>query len=315
MTLEEMARKLNRSDQPRVPPWTLGAVHRRSITFATGFEDRSTFVVWVQAHGMTGDLRIHPLRPNLEPHTRFDELDLETLVHLASVEGGTATTTLRPDGLMTWTNWIGFQPYDKYPEAGILRRVGDCMIEHAPSGMYVEDWRFQNSAPGLVAGLRLVSETDRAGAIRARAGGLVIAGDHAIQSIARQDELAEGSRAQDYVRTSTDPTSALARIMDCTVDYAIRQAEGFTIHASTDPRRKGQPIDLTTAFELAADGHVIQHIDHAEIATRLWQIDSLTADVPFSLATEASPVSLAWLERERDTLIDPATNVQMGKPA
>lgn len=315
MTLEEMARKLNRDDQPRVPPWTLGAVHRRSITFATGFEDRSTFVVWVQAHGMTGDLRIHPLRPNLEPRSLFDELDLETLVLLASVEGGTATTALRPDGLMTWTNWIGFQPYDKYPEAGILRRVGDCMIEHAPSGMYVEDWRFQKSAPGLVAGLRLVSETDRAGTTHSRAGGLVIAGDHAIQSIARRDELPDGTRAQDCVRTSTDPALALARVMDCTVDYATRQAEGFTIHASTDPRRTGQPIDLTAAFELTSDAHLIQHIDHPEIVSRLWQIDSLTTDVAFSLATEASPASLAWLQRERDTLIDPATNVQMGKPA
>lgn len=158
MTLDELARKLPVPPPPRVPDWALGTHRRRSISFATGIEDASTFVVWVQAHGMTGDLRIHPARPRLTADDRLEDLDLDSLVRLASVEGGIAATAWAA-GVMRWSGWIGFQPYDKYPEPGVLRRVGDCMIEFAPSGIYVEDWRYQKSAPGLLAGLRLVAET------------------------------------------------------------------------------------------------------------------------------------------------------------
>lgn len=306
MTLDDIAARLERTDEPRVPQWALGTVHRRSITFATGIEDTQTFVVWVQAHGMTGDLRINPARPQLAPGTRLSDLDHQTLIRLATVEGGTATTSLRSDGLMAWNDWIGFQPYDKYPEPGIMRRIGDCMIEFAPSGIYVEDWRFQKSAPGLLAGLRLVAETDHAGNALPRAGGLVIAGDHAILSLARRNELPDGTRAQDYVRESSDPAAALARIFDCTVDYAVKTATTFTIKASTDPRREGTLLPLNSSFEFGSTpGTLIQHLEGGEIRSRLWQIDSLTPNVEFPPATHAGDAELAWLAREADTLLDP----------
>ncbi len=74
MTLDELARRLPAPPPPRVPDWALGTHRRRSISFATGFEDASTFVVWVQAHGMTGDLRIHPARPLLAAGDRLLQL-------------------------------------------------------------------------------------------------------------------------------------------------------------------------------------------------------------------------------------------------
>ena len=307
MTLDELARKFPAPPPPRVPDWALGTHRRRSISFATGFEDLSTFVVWVQAHGMTGDLRIHPARPPLAAGDRLEDLDLESLVRLASVEGGIAATAWA-EGLMRWSGWIGFQPYDKYPEPGLLRRVGDCMIEFAPSGIYVEDWRYQKSGPGILAGLRLVAETAGDGCEHKRAGGLVIAGDHAMLVLGRRVPLAEGTRAQDLVRESDDPVAALRQALDCTVDFAERNAEGtFRVKASTDPRREGSDLDVARRFIPGrADNELIELRDgDAAVASRLWRIDSLEGEREFPLATTVPAERLDWLAAEADTLIDP----------
>ncbi len=99
-----------------VPTWVHGAFKRRSITFATGLEDARTFVVWVQSHRATGDIRIHPGRPKITASDRLEDMDRATLEILASVEGGVAETAWA-DGVMSWDNWIGLQPYNKYPGA------------------------------------------------------------------------------------------------------------------------------------------------------------------------------------------------------
>ncbi len=309
VTLDKIARSGLSAPTLRVPRWALGTVHRRSISFATGHVDDLTKVVWVQSHGMTGDIRIHQDRPELANSHTLQSLDLDTLVALASVEGGVATTAWC-DGLMSWSDWIGFQPYDKYPEPGQLRRVGDCMVEFAPSGIYVEDWRFQPSESGLLAGLSLLREVDNKGVERSRRGGLVIAGDHAILSIARRDELPEGTRAQDFVRASKDPAAALRQVFDCTVDYAVRAGGAFEIALSTDPRREGQSLAVASGFSQTGTPGVLQQriSDHPDVQARFWRIDSLETDVEFSLATDAAPDRLAWLAREADTLIQPTVS-------
>ncbi len=306
MRLEEIAAAAPQTNTVRVPAWALGCVRRRSITMATGVEDTLTRVFWVQAHGMTGDIRIHPARPSLAPDTNLTSLDRETLGLLASVEGGIAITSWA-EPVMSWANWIGFQPYDKYPEPGLMRRIGDCMIEFAPSGAYVEDWRFLPSAHGLLAGLQLVSETDDYGRSFARTGGLVVAGDHAIRTLARRDELPDGTRAQDFVRASIDPAAALARVFDCITDYMVRDGALWIINASTDPRREGMRVALTGDLSPGADpATLIETVtETAGITQRLWRIDSLEADRTFSQATPLGPDQRAWLDRESDTLLAP----------
>ncbi len=311
MTLDEIAASHSQPNTLCVPAWALGCVQRRSITFATGMEDTQTRVYWVQAHGMTGDIRIHPGRPKIAAGTSLATLDRETLSLLASIEGGVASTSWSSP-IMSWADWIGFQPYDKYPEPGVMHRIGDCMIEFAPSGAYVEDWRFLHSAPGLLAGLRLVSETDTKNATYPRSGGLVVAGDHAIRSLARYQELSDGTRCQDFVSNSSDPAAALARIFQCVTDYMIRDGGLWRIAASTDPRREGLIASLTGPLILGTEtGTLIEKV-HGEpgIAQRLWRIDSLEANVTFSQSTPLAAHSLAWLNREADTLIDPLTTQQ-----
>ena len=251
----------------------------------------------------------HSARPKLQPTDRLEDLDRDTLILLASVEGGVATTTWA-DGVMSWADWIGFQPYDKYPENGLIRRVGECMIEVAPSRIYIEDWRFQPSAPGLLAGLRLIAEVDALGVERPRAGGLVIAGDHAFCSVARVAELPYGTRAQDFVRQSHDPVRALRQVFGCTVDYAVKSNGAFNVISSTDPRRETMIVNLTSDFSTTPLlGVLSQRVgENSNVTARLWRIDSLENNVAFPLATQAPLDKLAWLEAEADTLVDPHRN-------
>jgi hypothetical protein len=311
MTLDEIAAKHPQPNTLRVPAWALGCVQRRSITFATGIEDTQTRVFWVQAHGMTGDIRIHPGRPHIGAETSLATLDRETLSRLASIEGGVATTSWSAP-VMSWADWIGFQPYDKYPEPGVMHRIGDCMIEFAPSGAYVEDWRFMPSAPGLLAGLRLISETDTKDDTYTRAGGLVVAGDHAIRTLSRYQELPEGTRCQDFVANSSDPAAALERVFQCVTDYLVRDATTWTIAASTDPRREGLNVTLTGPLTIGREPGTLIETVHGTpgIAQRLWRIDSLEANVAFPQSTPLAADRLAWLDREADTLIDPITTQQ-----
>jgi hypothetical protein len=316
MTLDDIAAAHPHRNTLRVPDWALGCVRRRSITFATGLEDRETRVFWAQAHGMTGDIRIHPARPAIAMDTKISSLDHETLIRLASVEGGVAATSWN-EPVMSWANWVGFQPYDKYPEPGIMRRVGDCMVEFAPSGAYVEDWRFLPSAPGLLAGMRLEAEIDSTGKEHRRQGGLVIAGDHAIRTLVRREELPAGTRAQDFVRASADPVAALERVFDCITDYMVRDGALWIIEASTDPRREKQPVSLLGPLNQSETAGLLSETVTGDpcIVRRVWRIDSLEAGRAFSPATPISPNSLAWLEREADTLIHPLQKTEPRKVA
>lgn len=311
MTLEDVAAARAQTNTLRVPGWAAGCVQRRSITFATGVEDLATRVFWVQAHGMTGDIRINPARPSLDRGTMLSSLDRKTLIQLASVEGGVATTSWS-DPVMSWTDWTGFQPYDKYPEPGVMRRIGDCMIEFAPSGAYVEDWRFLPSRPGLLAGLRLVRETDTKDTTYPRQGGLVVAGDHAIRTLGRYHELPEGTRCQDFVARSSDPVSALERVFGCVTDYMVRENSFWRIAASTDPRREGMPTELIGSLKQGPEsGTLVEEINDTDgVAQRLWRIDSLEAGVEFSQSTPLTPDGLAWLDREADTLLEPISRTK-----
>jgi len=306
MTLEEIVAGIGPRIASGVPTWAHGTFKRRSITFATGLEDTRTFVAWVQSHRMTGDIRIHPGRPKIMATDRLEDMDRETLSVLASVEGGLAETAWQ-DGLMSWENWIGFQPYNKYPEPGILRRTGDCMIEFAPSGIYVEEWRYLPSAAGPLGALHLIAEIDNTGTTRARNGGFVFAGRHAVLVLGRRTPLPDGVPAQAFVRTSDDPLAAARQVLECSVDFGVDDGRGLYIAASTDPWREGRRLEIASRLEPSPDRDVLVEKveDEAGIVSRLWRIDSLQGAVAFPLPTPAEAESLRWLQGEADTLIAP----------
>jgi len=269
----------------KVPAWTLGCFHRRSITYANGAEDASTRVIWIQTHGLTGDLRVPAERPDVSHRAGLAECSLEELAALAHAEGGIADTGWA-DGRMDWSNWAAVQPYDKWPEPGELRRVGGCLMEFAPSGVYVEDWRLQPGSAGPLIGLRLLEE---AGA--PRDGGLVIAGDHAILALGRTADLPTDAPLPAQVLAGVDPGA----LFGAEARYAVNDGDRYVTRLATNPFLEGQALDLEGFTAGPEPGQVRQ-------GARLWRIDTLLPDRQQPPATDADPEGLAWLEREADRL-------------
>jgi hypothetical protein len=305
-SLETLAHEMPYQTTPRVPAWTLGAFRRASIAYANGAIDPLTRVIWTQSHGMTGDLRIPPHRPKITPSDRIADMDRATLVAQASAEGAVGDTFWN-DGVMSWDWRCSHQPYDKWPEPAELRRVGVSMIEFAPSGAYVEDWRLLPSAAGAMAGLRLVAEMDTAGHFQPRTGGLVMAGDHAIMCLERQSPLPDGVRAQDYVAHADDPAAAYAHVAAGIASHFVRRGGAFTVDASTDPWAEGSPAHDLDGFTPAPDrGHLIQSVSRGgQPSQRLWRICSLAPSEAACATTAAADAAFAWIAREADTLLDP----------
>jgi hypothetical protein len=291
-SLAQLAREAPFARPLGVPDWTLGCWKRRCITYADGREDTATTVIWIQSHGLTGDLRIPRWRPSAVGGKDFAGFGPDELALLASVEGGVADTAWAGDR-MAWSNWSAFQPYDKWPEPGVLQRVGASLIEWAPSGIYVEDWRLQAGSSGLMAGLRLQAEV-RDGVQRRRDGGLVICGDHALFSLGRFEELPAKLPAQRQLACGVE------RVFEAEASYCVRDGDGFGVELSTNPFRHGEPAPFNGGFEAMAPGLLRQTVGDV---VRLWSVDTLLPQVEVSPATPASQAGLAWLDGEADVLL------------
>ena len=269
MTLDELARAAPFAAPLAVPDWTLGACRRRSITFADGSEDDTTTVVWLQTHGLTGDVRIPAGRPDLSGREGLRDCSRDELMALAAAEGGVAETHYA-DGLMSWTGWSAFQPQNNWPEPGDLRRIGDCMIEFAPSGAYVEDWRYRPAASPLRVGLRLVGEQAGDDPARPRAGGLVIVGDEAIFSLGRRAPL-PAAPLVDVIRDAIDLPAVAALAFDAVTSLARRDGAGWAVELSTNPFLEGLPLALGD-FAPGASGTLVETLGDLR---RTWRVDTM----------------------------------------
>jgi hypothetical protein len=294
-----------------VPHWTLGCFRRRSISFFNGESDDSTLVLWLQSRGLTGDLRIAADRPKLASREALLDLPFEGLRRLAEVEGGVSPTRFDADsvsgvelsGTMTWPDWTAFQLHAKWPEPGNLRRVGDCLIEYAPSGAYVEDWRLQPSGDGPLVGLSLVEERDAEGQLLHRGGGLVIAGEHAIFVRGRAEALPSAARLTDLVERAAREPRLLDAIFGFEASYARRDESGrYVIAHSTLPWREGKPLLAMGGFALE-DGVVVQRArENNRAIIRRFVVDTLESSYEDWLATPATAGAVAWLGTETTLL-------------
>lgn len=305
MHLFELCESISREAAPRrgpsVPEWTLGCFRRRSITFFTGAEDAATEVIWLQSRGLTADFRRTPPAAHAASLDALAALDTAALVALARVEGGLART--RWDGqLMHWSDWVAFQTHARWPEPGRLARVGGCLMELAPSGAYVEDWRYQQERGGPLIGLELIDERDaRDGALLHRGGGLVICGEHAGFVRGRAQPLPEGGRLEDHVRAHAADPAALATAFGCDAAYARAGAkrDEFTVCLATRPWREGEPLLSLDGFEPAGDGRLVQRVNEGgRPIVRHFSVNTLEGELPSSPATRVAPETEAWFCRE-----------------
>jgi hypothetical protein len=290
----------------RVPEWTLGCFRRRCITFFNGAEDVDTTVLWLQSHGLSADFRRAPGTPALRDERALADLPLDVLLALARVEGGLAHTG--HDGrLMSWSDWSSFQTHAKWPEPGRLERIGNCLVEFAPSGAYVEDWRLEPSGAGPLIGLGLLEERDLdTGAVRHRGGGLVVCGRHAAFVRGRPDALPEGGRLEDFVRAHAGDAAQLARVFafDAAYGQAVAGPGDFVVTLSTRPWREGEPLLALEGFSYdPAHAHVLQRVEEGGCRLeRRFSIDTLEREFSGGVDTPATAEARAWVEAERETL-------------
>jgi hypothetical protein len=293
--------------QGSVPDWALGCFRRLSISFYTGAVDQTTEVVWLQSRGLTADFRRAPERAKLGGTRGPADLSLGELLELAEREGGFANA--RWDGeLMHWSDWVSFQTHAKWPEPGLLRRVGNCLIEFAPSGAYVEDWRLQAAGDGPLIGLRLLEETDlQSRAVRHRGGGLIVCGAHAAFVRGRPTELPSSGRLADYVRAHAQDAARLNPVFGFDAAYGTRvpTSQDFTVTLATLPWREGQSLIALEGFSYdSSSGIVLQQLEEdGRAIERRFSIDTLQRDFSAGESTVPSPEGQAWLEREAATLL------------
>jgi hypothetical protein len=223
----------------------LGCWHRRSIRFADGREDTATRVVWLQTEKGLADLRIPGDRPDLSHRTGLDDCTQADLLALAEQDAMCGVTLFDPDAephpTATWPadgNLLRFQPVTAFPEPGWLswQDGGATMIEQAPSGAYVEDWRRQPGSDRQTEHRRWHAD--------GRLLCLYVAGDHAVLARARVAPIAERRRLPELAHEAAHDLPRLRRLLDCEFSYARREAAGepLRIVLSTLPWQEGRTL-------------------------------------------------------------------------
>jgi hypothetical protein len=306
-----------------VPDWALGCFRRRSITYYSGRVDETTEVLWLQSASLTADFRLSPrvraaqaaaraklrLSPSLPPIDALTRLSLAELVALAGVEGGISRA--RWDGEhMHWSDWVSFQTHAKWPEPGRLRRVGNCLIEFAPSGAYVEDWRVQPAGDGPLIGLSLLDERELdSGKLRHKGGGLIVCGDHAAlvrgRAAGLSFESGSAGRIDELVCRAAEP-AALQRVFEFDASYARANAAGaFVVAVSTLPWRLEQPLIELEGFAYDAPRDLlVQRVEELGIAIeRRFAIDTWEPRFAATESTAPSAEAESWFEREHQGLL------------
>ncbi|MGE8149683.1 hypothetical protein ACQKP5_00330 [Pseudomonas vancouverensis] len=290
-----------------VPDWMLGFYKRHSISFADGLTDTRTHVCWFQSRNFSIDLRL-PLEQDQVPAKPLAQCSAEELQRLANYEGWEALSAWQ-DETLSWHGETSLQLHNRWPEPAVLKRMGNCMIEFAPSGAYVEDWRLQVSAPGPLIGLRLLHEKElESGQVHHRGGGLILCGDYAAMVLGRAQALETeptGLMLRDLVVRHADDRQWLDRAFNFETSVASGSLDqGYNVRLSTCAERVGQSLLALDGFELQPDGrHVRQslQVDGVE-CERLFVIDTLEPELSYGQATGFTADAAQWHARETPTL-------------
>lgn len=304
MHLKDLVAHCPQQPAQGVPDWMLGFYKRRAISFADGLTDTQTHVCWFQSRNFTIDLRL-PLEDRQVAAKALSEYSAEELQSLANYEGWEALCSWEGE-VLSWHSDTSLQLHNRWPEPGVLKRIGNCMIEFAPSGAYVEDWRLQSSAPGALIGLRMLEEKDlESDSVRHRGGGLIVCGEHAALVLGRADPIESREPLRDLVARHGEDRQWLNRAFNFETSVARGSLdEGYKVTLSTCAARVGQPLIALDGFEQQADGvHVVQRLlIDGRACERLFIIDTLEPCVSYTQATGFTPSAAQWYERESPTL-------------
>jgi len=284
MTLANLMDRLPRKgiEDLAFPRNLLGTFRRKSITFCTGVTDETTIVYWLQSRTFSLDLRLS-----------------EAADTPVTERQGWVGDTLWDDQArqLSWRIAKSYQPRNQWPEPAKLSFIGNCVLEFAPSGAYVEDWR-QKSAAGPFLGLRLVSAISEAsGQEFALDGGLIVAGEHAAFAQSRLPMIDEAlQRAASLDDALADGVATVAEIESYEVSVAVG---GRTITYSTNSQRQGQTIG-SGAFSIRSDGLVAQEgFVGSDPCVLLYRVDAFEPDFVFDNQTPSTLEAADWMEQEK----------------
>ena len=313
MNLHELLATYSTRPTKGVPDWMLGYFKRYSISFANGLTDVDTNVCWLQSRNFTLDLRL-PIVAQQVTAKEWQDYSVEELLIMADYEGWEAQCDWKDESeTLSWLDTdTSLQFHNRWIEPGVLKRFGNCMIELAPSGAYVEDWRLQPSKPGFLVGLRLIEErVIETGVVRHRGGGLILCGDYAGLVLGRSQNI---TPTQDYnslramVIESYGQPEKLAALFNFETSVAQGSInDGFYITLSTKPERIGEPICSLDGFELIESKGSIQLIRQTftckgELCERIFSVDTIEKDISYEQVTSFTPEAKTWFEREEKTL-------------
>jgi hypothetical protein len=304
MHLTELLSAMAFRSSYHVPDWMMGLYHRHCITFADGTSDTETQVFWLQSRNFSIDLRL-PRRDQLLAVARAPEqYSKAELTVLGQYEGWVAESVWNGKQLV-WRDPTALQLHDRWPEPAPLQRVGNCMIEFAPSGVYVEDWRLQPSRPGPLVGLRLVEEREvESGLLRHRGGGLIISGDYAGLVLGRAEDPEPQGPLLQHLLAAAGNAQELVKLLNFETSIGYGSiAKGFNVTHSTLPGRVGQPLFSLEGFSAGPDGTVHQQVKvGGKLVKRVFVADALEAEYAWPQATVQTEASKAWVDKEAATL-------------
>lgn len=229
-----------------VPVLLFGCWKRAWIKFADGTVDDTTNVVWLQTESLMVDVRINAVSRHISRRSGLHDCTIDELHALALNDASSGFTecgqpVVGADGMRGATaSWntrghgINFQPVSAFPEPGLMTWSADgtVMMEYAPSGAYVEEWR-------LVPGSRdPLTVTQGESGTTYRSGGIAVFvrdRDIPIPRLARLPELVD-----EYWEDRT----MVEQLLDCEFSVAELSDGKWRISASTLPWREGTILNV-----------------------------------------------------------------------
>jgi len=270
---------------PAFPGRLLGAFRRKSITFCTGVTDEKTVVYWFQSRTFTIDLRLP---------------DAAATPVLAR-QGWVGDTLWGSDSQeLSWSVATGYQLHNQWPEPARFHHIGNSVLEFAPSGAYVEDWR-QQCSTGPLLGLRLLGMIDRkTGEELPMDGGLILAGEHLAYAQSRSPSVHQALRnAADLDRALAEGLVTSREIESYEVSVAMG---GRIVSHSTQVQKVGEEIAVGD-FELQPDGFVVMsRIVDGDLRSLRFAVDLHLPEFAFERQTSGTPDALRWMEAEKGHL-------------
>lgn len=224
-----------------------GGWQRSWIRYSDGALDDTSTVVWLQHESAMADVRVPESHSALQQCGSLAGCTLEQLRLLADSESSTGTTVctqieVGADGVRRATaQWprlaggVEFQPVSGFPEPGLLEWNDDAtvMLERAPSGAYVEQWRRIPDTETPLEQRRLDDGST-----------LYLAGSVAVRVRDRPRPIPAGERLEVLIAEAGDDRSAIEALVDCEFSLAHRRGSAYVVTASTHPWRIGEVIDV-----------------------------------------------------------------------